>query len=317
MHVFFSDTYEVPLPEGHRFPMGKYRALRELLVSRGVLSPDELEEARPIARELLALAHGAEYLDACFDGTLSDAAQRRIGFPWSRALLDRSLASVGGTLAAARHALAHGFGANLAGGTHHAAADFGAGFCMFNDLAVTTRVLLAEGAVRRVLVVDLDVHQGDGTAAILADEPRAFTFSMHGEKNFPFRKTRSSRDVALPDGCGDAEYLSALDEHLPEVLEASDPDLVLYQAGVDPLAEDALGRLSLTHAGLRARDRRVFEAAWSRAIPLALTLGGGYAKPISATLEAHLGTYVEARAVFSREPRARPALESCPKSQVR
>lgn len=306
MHVYFSDTYEVPLPEGHRFPMGKYRALRELLVARGVLSHDELEEARPIARELLALAHGADYLDACFAGTLSEDALRRIGFPWSRALLERSLASAGGTLAAARHALAHGFGGNLAGGTHHAAADFGSGYCVFNDLAVTARALLAEGAVQRVLVVDLDVHQGDGTAAILAGEPRAFTFSMHGEKNFPFRKTRSSRDVGLPDGCGDAEFLSALDEHLPEVLEASDPELVLYQAGVDPLAEDALGRLSLTHAGLRARDRRVFEAAWSRAIPLALTLGGGYAKPIGATLEAHVGTYLEARAVYARAPDPRP-----------
>lgn len=300
MHVYFSDTWEVPLPEGHRFPMAKYRALRELLIARGVVEPSELEEAQPIARELLGLAHGADYLDACFAGTLSEDALRRIGFPWSRALLDRSLASAGGTLAAARHALVHGFGANLAGGTHHAAADFGSGYCVFNDLAVTTRALLAEGAIERVLIVDLDVHQGDGTAAILADEPRAFTFSMHGEKNFPFRKTRSSRDVGLVDGCGDGEFLALLDEHLPEVLEASDPQLVLYQAGVDPLAEDALGRLSLTHAGLRARDRRVFEAAWSRAIPLALTLGGGYAKPIDATLEAHVGTYVEARAVFSR-----------------
>ncbi|MEW6430830.1 MAG: histone deacetylase [Myxococcota bacterium] len=299
MRVYFSDTYEVPLPEGHRFPMAKYRALRERLVGAGVLGPRDLEEARPVGREVLSLAHAPGYLDACFAGTLPEEALRRIGFPWSEALLARSLASVGGTLAAARHALAEGFGANLAGGTHHAAADFGSGYCVFNDLAVTTRALLAEGRVKRVLIVDLDVHQGDGTAAILADEPRAFTFSMHGEKNFPFRKTRSSRDVGLRDGCGDAEYLALLDEHLPEVFEASDPDLVLYQAGVDPLAGDALGRLSLTHAGLRARDRRVFEAAWSRAIPLALTLGGGYARPIDATLEAHEGTYREARAVYA------------------
>jgi acetoin utilization deacetylase AcuC-like enzyme len=299
MRVFFSDTWEVPLPDGHRFPMAKYRALRERLLTTGVLAPHELEVAQPIAREHLARAHRPAYLDACFSGAMSEEAQRRLGFPWSPALLARSLASAGGTLAAARHALAHGFGANLAGGTHHAAADFGSGYCVFNDLAVTTLTLLAEGAVERVLIVDLDVHQGDGTAAILASEPRAFTFSMHGEKNFPFRKTRSSRDVGLPDGCGDGEFLARLDEHLPEVLEASDPQLVLYQAGVDPLAEDSLGRLSLTHAGLRARDRRVFEAAWSRAIPLALTLGGGYAKPIEATLEAHVGTYREARAVYA------------------
>lgn len=302
MRVYFSDTYEVPLPEGHRFPMAKYRRLRELLLERGVVSPGELEEAPPIDRATLGLAHGAAYLQACFAGTLDEAAVRRIGFPWSPALLQRSLASAGGTLAAARHALAHGVGANLAGGTHHAAADFGSGYCVFNDLAVTTQALLAEGRVGRVLVVDLDVHQGDGTAAILAGEPRAFTFSMHGEKNFPFRKTQSSRDVGLRDGCGDDEYLSLLDLHLPEVIEASDPHVILYQAGVDPLAEDALGRLSLTHAGLRARDRRVFQAAWSRAIPLVLTLGGGYAKPIEATLEAHVGTYLEARAVFG--PRA-------------
>jgi len=300
MQVYFSDTYEVPLPEGHRFPMAKYRRLRELLVARGVLAEAELALAPPVSRELLSGAHASGYLDACFEGRLDDAALKRIGFPWSRALLERSRASVGGTLAAARHALTHGFGGNLAGGTHHAAADFGSGYCVFNDLAVTAKVLLAERAVERVLVVDLDVHQGDGTAAILADEPHAFTFSMHGEKNFPFRKTRSSRDVGLADGCGDAEYLALLDEHLPEVFEASDPQLVLYQAGVDPLKEDTLGRLSLSHAGLRARDRRVFEAAWSRAVPLVLTLGGGYAKPIEATLEAHLGTYEEARAVFER-----------------
>jgi acetoin utilization deacetylase AcuC-like enzyme len=300
MRVYFSDTYEVALPDGHRFPMGKYRRLRELLLERGVLRASELEEARPVTRDVLALAHRAEYLDACFAGTLDDAALKRIGFPWSPAMLERSCASVGGTLAAARYALEHGFGANLAGGTHHAAADFGSGYCVFNDLAVTAKALLAEGQVQRVLVVDLDVHQGDGTAAILADEPRAFTFSMHGEKNFPFRKTRSSRDVGLADGCGDAQFLALLDEHLPEVIEASDPQLILYQGGVDPLAEDTLGRLSLTHVGLRARDRRVFEAAWSRAIPLVLTLGGGYAKPIEATLEAHVGTYLEARAVFER-----------------
>ncbi|MEW5743031.1 MAG: histone deacetylase [Myxococcota bacterium] len=306
MRVFFSDPYEVPLPEGHRFPMGKYRLLRERLLSRGVLRADELQVAQPIERALLERAHSVEYLDACFSGTWSEGEARRVGFPWSPALLKRSLASAGGTVAAARHALSEGFAANLAGGTHHAARDFGSGYCVFNDLAVATLALLSEGAVERVLIVDLDVHQGDGTASILAGEPRAFTFSMHGEKNFPFRKTRSSRDVGLRDGCGDEEYLALLDEHLPEVVEAVDPQLILYQAGVDPLAEDTLGRLSLSHAGLRARDRRVFELAWSRAIPLALTLGGGYAKPIDATLEAHVGTYEEAKAVFE-VPRRRPS----------
>ncbi len=298
MRAWYADHHEVPLPPQHRFPMGKYRALRERLVATGVLAPAELEPGPLIARELLALAHRAPYLDACFQGTWDETAQRRLGFPWSEALLARSLSSAGGTLAAARHALTAGFGGNLSGGTHHAAADAGSGYCVFNDLAVTTLALLAEGAVRRVLIVDLDVHQGDGTAAILAAELRAFTFSMHGEKNFPFRKQHSSLDVGLPDGCGDEAYLELLDRHLGPALEASRPDLLLYQAGVDPLREDALGRLHLSHAGLRARDRRVFEAARRAGVPLALTLGGGYARPIEPTLLAHEGTWREAREVY-------------------
>ena len=298
LRAWYADAHEVPLPPQHRFPMAKYRALRERLVAQGILRAEALTPGPLLPRELLALAHRPAYLDACFQGTWDEAAQRRLGFPWSEALLRRSLSSVGGTLAAARHALTTGFAGNLAGGTHHAAADFGSGYCVFNDLAVTTLALLAEGRVGRVLIVDLDVHQGDGTASILAAEPRAFTFSMHGEKNFPFRKQQSSLDVGLPDGCGDEAYLELLDLHLPRVLEAARPDLVLYQAGVDPLREDALGRLHLSHAGLRARDRRVFEAAHWRGVPVALTLGGGYARPIEATLLAHEGTWLEARAVF-------------------
>jgi len=300
MRIWTSDHFEVPLPQGHRFPMGKYRALREVLQQRGVLPPEAFVRAEPLSREALLLAHTADYVARCFDGALDAAELRRVGFPWSEALLLRSLASSGGTVAAARHAMAHGFGANLAGGTHHAHADSGSGYCVFNDLALAARTLLGEGLAQRVLVVDLDVHQGDGTAALLAGEARAFTFSMHGAKNFPFRKQVSSRDVELPDGCEDAQYLETLAQHLPEVLEASAPDVVLYQAGVDPLREDALGRLSLSHKGLRARDAMVFEAAWSRGLPLVLTLGGGYAKPIEASLEAHVGTYLEARRVFGR-----------------
>jgi acetoin utilization deacetylase AcuC-like enzyme len=298
MRAWYSDPYEVPLPEGHRFPMGKYRLVREALVARGVLGADALELARPLDRQALALVHEAEYLRACFEGRLDEAAQRRIGFPWSEALLTRSLASAGGTLAAARYALAHGAAGNLAGGTHHAHAGFGAGYCVFNDLAVTAATLLLEARVERVLVVDLDVHQGDGTAAIFRGEPRVFTFSMHGEKNFPFRKQASTRDVELPDGCDDGRYLELLDAHLPEVFEASAPSLVLYQAGVDALKEDTLGRLHLTHAGLRARDRRVFDLCWSRAVPVAVTLGGGYARPIEASVDASVGTWAELRRRF-------------------
>jgi acetoin utilization deacetylase AcuC-like enzyme len=299
MRAWFSDPFEVPLPEGHRFPMGKYRLVREALVARGVLTVEQLELAQPVDEATLAVVHDPAYLRACFAGTLDEAALRRIGFPWSQALLVRSLASAGGTLSAARHALKHGVAGNLAGGTHHAHADFGSGYCVFNDLAVAAATLLREGAVERVLVVDLDVHQGDGTAAIFQREPRVFTFSMHGAKNFPFRKQVSTRDVELPDGCDDARYLELLDAHLPEVFEASAPSLVLYQAGVDALKEDTLGRLHLSHEGLRARDRRVFDLCWSRAVPVAVTLGGGYARPIEATVEACVGTWVELRRRFS------------------
>ena len=295
MRVWYSDPYAVPLPEGHRFPMGKYRRVRELLLERGVLNDGQLELSHPIERESLLRVHSADYVRACFDGSLDEAALRRVGFPWSNELLQRSLASAGGTLSAARWALEHGVAGNLAGGTHHAHADFGSGYCVFNDLAVASATLLDERLVERVLIVDLDVHQGDGTAAIFKSEPRVFTFSMHGAKNFPFRKQVSTRDVELPDGCDDVHYLSLLDEHLAEVFESSAPSLVLYQAGVDALKEDALGRLHLTHAGLRERDRRVFDLCWSRAVPVVVTLGGGYAKPIEASVEASVGTYVELR----------------------
>lgn len=298
MRVFHSDRYAVPLPEGHRFPMEKYRLLREALLARGILCPASLFEAPLVDRTALERVHTARYLDAFFGGTLTDAELRRLGFPWSPLLVDNALASVGGTLAAARAALEDGFGANLAGGTHHAFPDHGEGFCVFNDIAVVIRALQAEGAIRRAVVVDLDVHQGNGTAAIFAGDPSVFTFSMHGEHNFPFRKQPSHLDLGLDDGTGDAEYLAALDAHLPHVLESSRADLLFFQAGVDPLAEDTLGRLSLTHAGLRERDLRVLGAARERGLPAVLTLGGGYAKPLTPSLEAHVGTYLAACSLF-------------------
>ncbi len=278
--------------------MEKYRLLRELLLERGVLSPSRLRASEPISREDLERVHTARYLDALWTGTLSEAEIRRLGFPWSEDLLVRSRASVGGTVGAARAALEDGISGNLAGGTHHAFPDHGEGYCVFNDIAVAIRVLQAERRIQRAVVVDLDVHQGNGTAAVFEGDDSVFTFSIHGEHNFPFRKQRSSRDVGLPDGVDDRAYLEVLSTHLPEVLEAAGADLLFYQAGVDPLAEDALGRLSLTHAGMRERDRLVLEAAWHRGLPLVLTLGGGYAKPITATLEAHLGTYETALSVF-------------------
>jgi acetoin utilization deacetylase AcuC-like enzyme len=298
VRAFFCDTYEVPLPQGHRFPMPKYRLLRERLVGAGVLRRDELEESDLIDRGSLLLAHTPDYLDAIFSGGLSPADQRRLGFPWSEALVARSRASVYGTVAAARAALRDGLSGNLAGGTHHAAADRGTGFCVFNDIAVAARALQREGGIDRALVIDLDVHQGDGTAAIFEGDESVFTFSMHGAKNFPFRKQRSSLDVELEDGCGDADYLAALERHLPAVLERARADLVFFQAGVDPLADDVLGRLDLSLEGLRMRDRLVCAAVRDRGLPLVLTLGGGYAKPIDLSVDAHAGTWREARAVF-------------------
>jgi acetoin utilization deacetylase AcuC-like enzyme len=230
-------------------------------------------------------------------GRLGPAAERAVGFPWSEALVLRSRASVGGTVLAAEAALRDGIAGNLAGGTHHAFRDRGEGYCVFNDIAVAIKALQHEGRISRAVVVDLDVHQGNGTAAIFAGDDTVFTFSMHGARNFPFRKERSSRDVDLPDGCGDTEYLAALSRHLPEVIDAACPDILFFQAGVDPLQGDSLGRLALTMEGLRERDQMVLEAAWSRGLPAVLTLGGGYARPIDRSVEAHAGTYRAARDV--------------------
>ena len=272
MKAFHCDGREVPLPPGHRFPMGKYALLRQRLVEERV-----------------------------FAGTLTVSELRRLGFPWSQGLVERSRASVFGTVAAARAALEDGIGCNLAGGTHHAFAAEGTGFCVFNDIAVAARALQREGLIERAVVVDLDVHQGDGTAAIFAGDPSVFTFSMHGAKNFPFRKQRSSLDVELPDGCGDAEYLAALEDHLPRVLDEAKAQILFFQAGVDPLDGDSLGRLKLSLDGLRRRDRLVLESARERGLPAAVTLGGGYARPLALSVEAHVGTFREARRAFERE----------------
>ena len=298
MRAFFCDTYAVPLPPGHRFPMPKYRELRERLVREGVLRPGELQESDLIDRGSLLLVHTPEYLEAMFSGRLDAAEERQLGFAWSEALIVRSRASVFGTVAAAREALRDGLAGNLAGGTHHAYAGRGTGFCVFNDIAVAARSLQREGLIDRALIVDLDVHQGDGTAAIFAGDESVFTFSMHGAKNFPFRKQRSSLDVELPDGCDDARYLDELRRHLPEVISRARPDILFFQGGVDPLGGDLLGRLNLSLEGLRSRDRMVAVAARESGIPLVLTLGGGYTKPVERSVEAHVGTWRQAREIF-------------------
>jgi acetoin utilization deacetylase AcuC-like enzyme len=298
MRAYYSDCFVIPLPPRHRFPLDKYKQVRAKAVSLGVLHPSELEQAPLVDRSALELVHTPEYLARLFSGALSEPEQRRLGFAWSEELLIRSRASVGGTLAAARWALARGIAGNLAGGTHHAFAEHGEGFCVFNDIAIAIRVLQSEGKIERAVVVDLDVHQGNGTAKIFEGDPAIFTFSIHGRHNYPFQKTRSSRDVALEDETGDDQYLRVLGQHLPEVLELAAADIVFYQAGVDPLGEDALGRLALTAEGLWRRDELVLREVARRDLPVVLTLGGGYAKPIDLSVDAHVGTYGAAREVF-------------------
>jgi acetoin utilization deacetylase AcuC-like enzyme len=288
LRVHTTDHHVVPLPPGHRFPSGKYGLLKDRLAARPEL---ELIPVEPIARELIELVHDRDYVRAIYDGTIDERAIRKIGFPWSEGMVRRAGASTHGTLCAARDALELGIGANLAGGTHHAFRDHGAGYCVWNDLAVAAVTLLEEGRVRRVLVVDVDVHQGDGTAAIFAGDDRVFTLSLHGAKNFPFRKERSDLDVELADDTADREYLRALDGALGAAWEKARPELIFLQGGVDGLAEDKLGRLSLTHDGLRARDEKILGMAKARGVPIVLTLGGGYADPISASVAGHAGTY--------------------------
>lgn len=291
MHVFYSDHCEFPLPPGHRFPAQKYRLLRQALLQRGVLTAAECHPAEPIPLDLLTLAHTPPYIQAVLEGNLSPQTERQIGLPWSPELAQRSLMSVGGTWQAVQNALRDGISGNLAGGTHHALADQGMGFCVFNDVAVTALALLEHGWVQRIAVVDLDVHQGNGTAAILGRYPDIFTLSLHGEKNYPFRKVPSTLDIGLPDHCDDATYLTALHEGLSAVLDFH-PQIVFYLAGADPLAADRLGRLDLSLEGLAQRDRMVLEACAAHAIPIVLVMAGGYAQPIDLTVEAHLQTYI-------------------------
>lgn len=297
MKVFYSDNYTVPLPEGHKFPMEKYRLLRLELLKEGILTEDELHRAELATPEMMTLAHSKEYFDAIEMGTVDEKIIRRIGLPWSKELFYRSLASVGGAWGAAREALEHGIGGNLAGGTHHAFADYGEEFCVFNDFAVVILNLIKCGLVHRAAIVDLDVHQGNGNSAILGHNPDVFIFSMHGEKNYPFNKVASTLDAELADNTGDAEYLAALKKHLPAVFNFR-PDIILYQAGVDPLKEDSLGRLALTKEGLMERDRIVLGECKKRNIPVSLALGGGYSKPIQHTIDAYAGTYRAAKEIF-------------------
>ena len=292
--LFYCDHYAIPLPAGHKFPMAKYRMLRDLLAADGCFRFEAAPFADPAVIEL---AHDPAYVRDFLSGALADAAIRRIGFPWSEALVKRTLASVGGTLSATCDAFDSGCGGNLAGGTHHAFRAEGSGFCVFNDMAVAIQWLRSEGRIERAAVIDLDVHQGDGTAQIFEADANVLTLSLHAKSNFPFRKQRSQIDIEFEDGTHDAEYLNALDGVLPRVFSFK-PDIVFYQSGVDPLASDTLGRLALTHAGLKERDRRVMAAARAHNIPMVITLGGGYSRPIELTAEAHANTFRTASEIF-------------------
>lgn len=297
MRVHFHDDYVVDLPAGHAFPMPKFRLLRDILLREGLARPEDVVAPEEASWELLALAHGPEYLRDLRDGTLPPAAIRRLGLPWSPALVRRSRRATMGTLMAAEEALRAGIAANLAGGTHHACRDHGEGYCVINDAVVACRSLKGRGLAERVLLVDLDVHQGNGNAELLAADPWAFTFSMHGERNYPTRKPPSDLDVGLPDGTGDDAYLAALAEHLPRCFGAARPDLVLYLAGVDVVQGDRFGRLALTRDGLAARDRAVLEACRGRGVPVVLLLAGGYAPTPEATADLHAQVHRQARAL--------------------
>lgn len=297
MKVFYSEKYTIELPAGHRFPMQQYRLVKNGLIEREVLKETEIFEPFLPAAKTILLAHTSDYFYGFCNGTLQRQAIRRIGFPWSESLVTRSLLIVGGAIAAAEEALRTSVSGNLAGGTHHALPSAGEGYCVFNDISVAALYLLEKRVVEKIGVIDLDVHQGNGNAAILAHRKDCFVFSMHAEKNYPFHKIPSTLDIALADNTEDEKYLQLLQEGLTEFF-AFNPDIVFFQAGVDTLKEDSLGRLSLTMDGLAVRDRIVLSECKRRAIPVSLALGGGYSKPIDVMIEAHIQTYRIVKELF-------------------
>jgi acetoin utilization deacetylase AcuC-like enzyme len=301
MKCVYHAAYRSHLPAGHPYPMGKYPLLKDQLLREGLIEIEDLLEPEPLPRAVLELIHRPEYLDKLETSSLSSAEIRRLGLPWTEALWQRARLAAAGTLLASRTAQREGLAANLAGGTHHAFADHAEGFCILNDVAIAIAQLRAEGALERAAVVDLDVHQGNGTAAIFENTDEVFTFSMHGERNYPLAKMRSNLDVPLRDGAGDAEYLDALERHLPGVLAGSAPDLVFYLAGVDVAAGDRYGKLALTEGGIRRRDRMVIEAVRGRGVPLVILLAGGYAATPLRTAELHANAFREAVAYERRQ----------------
>ena len=306
VRVFYTPRYYADIGEGHIFPIRKFELVRDRLWREGTLRPEQIVEPPPAPLADVLLVHTEDYITRLRAGALTTREIRRLGLPWSKALVRRSFLATGGTLGAARNALADRIGANLAGGTHHAFADHGEGFCVLNDVAVAIRVLLRDGLIARAAIVDCDVHQGNGTATIFADDPGVFTFSMHGAKNYPLFKAPSSLDVELADGTTDDEYLTMLTAHLPRVF-AHAPDIIFYLGGADPYAGDKLGRLNLTIAGLRARDELVLRACREGGVPVVTVMSGGYAADINDTVEIHCNTIRVACSLFKA---ARPLLRA-------
>jgi len=298
LKIAWSPVYRYELPEGHRFPMVKYELIPEQLLYEGTASPDNFFHPDPLPEETALLTHTKDYWDKLTQVRLSDREIRAIGFPVNEKFVYRGRHIANGTIQCALYARQFGCAMNVAGGTHHAFADRGEGYCCFNDQAVAANYLLNNKLAQRILIVDLDVHQGNGTAAIFRDEPRVFTFSMHGERNYPLRKEISSLDIGLPDGMTDAPYLAVLRDTLPRIVDGFQPDFIFYLSGVDILATDQLGRLHISREGCHERDRFVLSLCKERGIPVAVSMGGGYSRRIADIVEAHVNTFRVAQEVF-------------------
>ncbi|MCH7480835.1 MAG: histone deacetylase [Chloroflexi bacterium] len=300
MKVFYHDLFTFPLPEKHRFPVEKYARLREAILAEQIVPPENLRVSDPATDVQLSLAHDRDYIDKMKHGRLGENEIRKIGFPWSPQLVERARRSVGSTISACRAAFVDGIAVNLAGGTHHAFRDRGEGFCIFNDAVVAARLMQSEGRAKQIVILDCDVHQGNGTANILANDSTIFTFSIHGANNYPFVKEESDLDIPLPDGVGDEEYLAALSEGLNDPIKTTDADLVIYLAGADAFVDDRLGRLSLTKEGLATRDEIVLSHCRAAGLPVAIVMGGGYAPEIQDIVDIHLNTVRIATAMYEK-----------------
>ena len=290
MKIYYSDTFEVPLPADHRFPMIKYRLLREAVLADHLIPQENIIIAPEATRSQLALVHTKSYIDKVLSGKLTEKEVRRIGFPWSPQLVVRSRHSVGGTIAACFTAYEEGISLNLAGGTHHAFPNYGQGYCIFNDVAIATRCIQNEKQIHNILIIDCDVHQGNGTALTFQDDPNVFTYSIHAKKNFPVHKRKSNLDIELEDNIGDQDYLNRLSKSIQIAIELAKPEFAIFLAGADPYSGDRLGRLSISKKGLKERDKLIMSKCYQKGIPLSIVMSGGYASNINDTVQIHLNT---------------------------